>query len=170
MLLNPCTVCCCVNTLRRRSWRGGYTAMSTSQLLCRRGRWGRHHLNTGRTNRGLQKPVPWWSTMPQAERSRVLVPIRSFHSSSDVSHLALGLTQPLTEISTRNLPGGKARPVLKADYHQCKPSVWNMGALTSHNPVGLHCLLQGQLCLVCAYAPIVTSNANGFSLWNVCKV
>jgi hypothetical protein len=29
--------------------------------------------------------------------------------------MALGSTQPLTEMSTRNLPGGKGRPTLKAD-------------------------------------------------------
>jgi hypothetical protein len=29
--------------------------------------------------------------------------------------MALGLTQPLTEMSTRNLPGGKGRPVRTAD-------------------------------------------------------
>jgi hypothetical protein len=29
--------------------------------------------------------------------------------------MALGSTQPLTEMSTRNLPGGKGRPELKAD-------------------------------------------------------
>jgi hypothetical protein len=29
--------------------------------------------------------------------------------------MALGSTQPLTEMSTRNLPGGKERPVHKAD-------------------------------------------------------
>jgi hypothetical protein len=29
--------------------------------------------------------------------------------------MALGTTQPLTEMSTRNLPEGKGRPVLKAD-------------------------------------------------------
>jgi hypothetical protein len=29
--------------------------------------------------------------------------------------MALGSTQPLTEISTRNLPGGKGRPVRAAD-------------------------------------------------------
>jgi hypothetical protein len=29
--------------------------------------------------------------------------------------MALGSTQPLTEISTRNLPGGKGRPAHKAD-------------------------------------------------------
>jgi hypothetical protein len=29
--------------------------------------------------------------------------------------MALGLTQPLTEMSTRNLPGDKGRPVRDAD-------------------------------------------------------
>jgi hypothetical protein len=29
--------------------------------------------------------------------------------------MALGLTQPPTEMTTRNLPGGKGRPVHKAD-------------------------------------------------------
>jgi hypothetical protein len=38
---------------------------------------------------------------------------------------ALGLTQPLTEMSTRNLPGGKGRPVRKADNLTtiCEPTV-----------------------------------------------
>jgi hypothetical protein len=30
--------------------------------------------------------------------------------------MALELTQPLTEMSTRNLPGGKGRPVREADF------------------------------------------------------
>jgi hypothetical protein len=29
--------------------------------------------------------------------------------------MALGSTQPLTEMSTRNLPGGKGRPAREAD-------------------------------------------------------
>jgi hypothetical protein len=29
--------------------------------------------------------------------------------------MALGSTQPLTEMSTRNIPGGKERPACKAD-------------------------------------------------------
>jgi hypothetical protein len=29
--------------------------------------------------------------------------------------MALGSTQPATEMSTRNIPGGKGRPALKAD-------------------------------------------------------
>jgi hypothetical protein len=39
--------------------------------------------------------------------------------------MVLGSTQPLTEMSTGNLPGGKGRPVLKADKLTaiCQPIV-----------------------------------------------
>jgi hypothetical protein len=42
--------------------------------------------------------------------------------------MVLGLTQPLTEMSTRNLPVGKGRPVLKADNLTaiCEPIVQKM--------------------------------------------
>jgi hypothetical protein len=45
------------------------------------------------------------------------------HSSSIT--MALGLTQPLTEMSTRNLPGSKERPVHKVDNFTaiCEPTV-----------------------------------------------
>jgi hypothetical protein len=60
--------------------------------------------------------------------------------------MALGLTQPLTEMSTRNLPGGKGRPAREADKLTaiCEPIVYrqNVGASTSHNRMGLHGLLQ----------------------------
>jgi hypothetical protein len=55
-------------------------------------------------------------------------------------------TQPLTEMSTRNIPGGKGRPARKADNLTaiCEPIVIeNVGASASHNPMGLHGLLQG---------------------------
>jgi hypothetical protein len=64
--------------------------------------------------------------------------------------MALGSTQPLTEISTRNRPGGKRRPGHKADNphrHLWADCLENMGASTSDNPRGLHVLLQGQLYL-----------------------
>jgi hypothetical protein len=55
--------------------------------------------------------------------------------------MALGSTQPLTEMSTRNLPGGKGRPARKAELTAiCEPIV---GASTSHNPMGIYGLLQG---------------------------
>jgi hypothetical protein len=38
--------------------------------------------------------------------------------------MALGSTQPLTKMSTRNLPGGKERPARKADLTAiCEPTV-----------------------------------------------
>jgi hypothetical protein len=56
--------------------------------------------------------------MLQAGRSRVGVPVRwTIFSSPNPSSrtTALGSTQPLTEMSTRDLPGGKGRPARKAD-------------------------------------------------------
>jgi hypothetical protein len=42
--------------------------------------------------------------------------------------MALGSTQPLTEMSTRKIPGGKARPARKADNLTAvsEPIVWKM--------------------------------------------
>jgi hypothetical protein len=42
--------------------------------------------------------------------------------------MALGYPQPLTEMSTRNLPRGKRRPARKADNLTviCEPIVWKM--------------------------------------------
>jgi hypothetical protein len=61
--------------------------------------------------------------------------------------MALGSIQPLTEMSTRNLPGCKGWLTRKADNLTaiCEPTVYreNVGASTSHNPMGLHSLLQG---------------------------
>jgi hypothetical protein len=64
--------------------------------------------------------------------------------------MALGSTQPLTEMSTRNIPGSKGRPAREADNllrDLCADCLENVGASTSHNPMGLHGLLQGQLYL-----------------------
>jgi hypothetical protein len=53
--------------------------------------------------------------------------------------MALGSTQPLTEMSTRNLPGVKGRPAPEADN---LTAIWadcleNVGAWASHNPLGV---------------------------------
>jgi hypothetical protein len=57
-------------------------------------------------------------TMIQAGRSRDRIPIGGFffnlHNPSS-RIMVLGSTQPLTEMSTWNLPGGKGRPARKAD-------------------------------------------------------
>jgi hypothetical protein len=60
--------------------------------------------------------------------------------------MALGLTQSLAEMSSRNLPGSKGQLACKADSltTMCELSVQkNVGILTSHNLMGLHGLLQG---------------------------
>jgi hypothetical protein len=49
--------------------------------------------------------------MLQAGRSRVRFPMRSL----DFDTMTLGSIQPLTEMSTRNFPGGKGRPARGAD-------------------------------------------------------
>jgi hypothetical protein len=64
--------------------------------------------------------------------------------------MTLVSTQPLTEITTRNLPETIGQPVPKAD-NLTGIYIWadcleNVGASTSHNPIGLHGLLQGELC------------------------
>jgi hypothetical protein len=59
--------------------------------------------------------------------------------------MALRSTQPVTEMSTRNLPGGGEEwPARRADLTAiCAPIyLENVGASTSHNPMGLHGLLQ----------------------------
>jgi hypothetical protein len=66
--------------------------------------------------------------MPQTGRSRVRVPVRwIFFSSPNPSSriMALGSTQTLTEMSTRNIPGGKGRPAREADNLTaiCEPIV-----------------------------------------------
>jgi hypothetical protein len=60
--------------------------------------------------------------------------------------MALGSTQPLIEMSSRNLSGGKERPARKADNLHCHlqaDCLENVGASTSHKPIGLHGLLHG---------------------------
>jgi hypothetical protein len=60
--------------------------------------------------------------------------------------MALGLTQPLTEMSTRNLPGGKGgRRVMLTTLPPSvsRLSTENVAASTPNNPMGLHGLLTG---------------------------
>jgi hypothetical protein len=66
--------------------------------------------------------------MLQAGRSPIRVPdeVDFFNLPNPSSRtMALGSTQPLTEISTRNFPGGKKRPARRADNLAaiCEPNV-----------------------------------------------
>jgi hypothetical protein len=72
--------------------------------------------------------VVGWGTMLQAWRPRVRVPIKCifFPSLPNASNriMALMSTQPLAEMSTRNLPRGKGPPARKADVTViCEPIV-----------------------------------------------
>ena len=63
--------------------------------------------------------------------------------------MALGSTQPLTEMSTRIVSWGHRRPVRRADNlttFMCRLS-WNLGASTSWNPQGLSRPVMGLLYL-----------------------
>jgi hypothetical protein len=66
--------------------------------------------------------------MLQAGRLPVRVPdeVDFFNSPNPSSRtMVLGSTQPLTEMSTRNLPGSKKRPARRADNLAaiCEPNV-----------------------------------------------
>jgi hypothetical protein len=77
--------------------------------------------------------------MLQAGRSPVQVPdeVSFFNLPSPSSRtMALGSTQPLTKMSTRNLPGGKKRPARRADNLAavCVPNVSKCGSLNLSQP------------------------------------
>jgi hypothetical protein len=59
--------------------------------------------------------------------------------------MALGLAQPLTEMSTRDFPGSKGLPAYKANNltAMLADCLEDVGASTSHNPMVLHSLLEG---------------------------
>jgi hypothetical protein len=81
--------------------------------------------------------------MLQAGRLPVRVPneVDFFNLPNPSSRtMALVSTQPLTKMSTRNLPGGKNRPATRADNLAaiCEPNVWKYGSLNLSNPKGLH--------------------------------
>jgi hypothetical protein len=61
--------------------------------------------------------------------------------------MALRLTQPLTEMSTRYLPWVKSdrRVWLQPHCHLWADCLENVGSSMSHSPIGLHGLLQGLL-------------------------
>jgi hypothetical protein len=50
--------------------------------------------------------------------------------------MALGSTQPLTEMNIRNLPGGKEQPARRADNLAaiCEPNVSKYGSLNLSQP------------------------------------
>ena len=74
------------------------------------------------------------------------VGIFHWHNPSGCT-MALGLTQPLTEMSTSNISWGQRQPVRRADNlttFMCQLS-WNLRASTSWNPQGLSRPVMGLL-------------------------
>jgi hypothetical protein len=73
--------------------------------------------------------VVGWGTILQAGRSRIRFPMKSLDFSINVilpaRTMALGSTQPIREMSTRNPPGGKGGPVRKTNKLTaiCEPIV-----------------------------------------------
>jgi hypothetical protein len=73
--------------------------------------------------------VVGWGTMLQVGRSRIRFLTRSldFFNFPNLSSrtMSLASAQPLTEMSTRILPGGKGRPARQADNLTaiCEPAV-----------------------------------------------
>ena len=62
--------------------------------------------------------------------------------------MALGLTQPLTEMSTRSISGGKDGLCVRlTTYHHPVALSRNLGPLTSWNPLGLSRPVMGLLYL-----------------------
>jgi hypothetical protein len=87
--------------------------------------------------------------MLQVGRSRVRVPMRwiifNLPNPSSLT-MALGSTQPLTGISTRiflGVNGSRRVRLTTLPPSVSRLSRENVGASTSHNPMGLHGLLQG---------------------------
>jgi hypothetical protein len=91
--------------------------------------------------------VVGWGTMLQAGRSRVRVPMRwifFFNLPIPSSRtMALGSTQPLgIFVERKEQPARKAWQPYRHLWADCLD---NVGSSTSHNPMGLHSLLQGEL-------------------------
>jgi hypothetical protein len=107
-----------------------------------------------------------WGTMTQSIRLRVHLPIRLLNFSIVLTLLrctALGSTQSLTEMSTRNFPGVKVQPAPKADNltATCEPIVYKKGG-SLDNPTCLHGQLRAPLPF------LYHANAN-LAPWNILR-
>ena len=105
-----------------------------------------YHCSTALVGLGLIYKVPATSRKVAASIPDGVTGILHRHNPSGRT-IALGLTKPLTEISTRNISWGKRWSVRRADNlttFMCRLS-WNLGASTSWNPQGLSRTVMGLL-------------------------
>ena len=80
--------------------------------------------------------------------------------------MALGSTQSLVKMSTRNILGGKGgRCVRLTTYHHTVPLSRNLGALTSQTPLGLHGLVRE-----CFYIDCTVNVRHGFEGLQHCRL
>jgi hypothetical protein len=89
--------------------------------------------------KGACGSIVGWGTMLQARRSPVQVPneVDFFNLPNPSSRtMALVSTEPLTELSTRNLPGGKKRPECRTDSlaTMYELNVWKCGSPNLSQP------------------------------------
>jgi hypothetical protein len=88
--------------------------------------------------------------------------------------MALGSTQPLTEMSSRNIPGevkgGRLVRLTTLPPFVTRLSRENVEVSTSHNPMGLHGLLQGQLDSFIFFIPLVMSSLRIFNSYDALLV
>jgi hypothetical protein len=92
---------------------------------------------------GARGSVVGWGTVLQARKSPIRVQDKvDFFDWPNLSSrtIAQESTQALTEMSIKNLTGGKERPARRADNLTaiCELNVWKWRSLTSRNPKGLH--------------------------------
>jgi hypothetical protein len=94
-------------------------------------------------NRRVYMGGSWWRHCATSRKFASLIPdgfIGIFHWHNNSGQiLALELTQPVREMSTRNISWGLRRPGCRADdptTFMCRLS-WNLGASTSWKPQGL---------------------------------
>jgi hypothetical protein len=87
---------------------------------------------------GARGTIVVWVTVLQAGRLPVQVPdeVDFFNSNPSSRTMALGSTQRLTEMSTRNFPGGKKQPACSAGNLASiyEPNVWKFGSLNFPQP------------------------------------
>jgi hypothetical protein len=108
--------------------------------------WRRENFLSSTGNWGARGSIVGWGTMLTSRNVVGSSPdeMDFFNWPNRSSRtMALGSTQPLTEMSTRNLTSGRRVRLTISEPSVSRLSRENVGASTSHSPMGLHGLLQG---------------------------